>query len=80
METSKCALCDRPAAIHETIIEAGVALTRHYCKEHGHGVIPKVAVRVDAAGLRAAADYYRNLPVEERQHYELLQRLSRRGG
>lgn len=35
MNSPKCARCDRPATIHETVIEKETVLERHYCRRHG---------------------------------------------
>jgi hypothetical protein len=35
MNSPKCARCDKPATIHETVVEKGVVMERHYCRRHG---------------------------------------------
>jgi hypothetical protein len=38
MNSPKCARCDRPATVHETLVENGIVTERHYCRRHGQPV------------------------------------------
>ncbi len=82
MEQPQCLVCARPAEIHETVVEAGSAVTRHYCKIHGQGVMPKLALAADAAArarfLKEAEHYYQGLPENEKEHLQLFHRATHR--
>ena len=75
----RCAICEQPATIHETTIEAGVATSRHFCQEHGESPLPPVDPALQAASLRALEEHFNSLSDAEREHMALLHRFSKRG-
>jgi len=79
MPGPKCERCERSATIHETTIEAGKAIARHYCPEHGKTLMPPLDPEVQAAGLLAVEEYYNSLSDAERENLALLYRLQKRG-
>jgi hypothetical protein len=70
------------ATIHETAIEGGAAVARHFCQEHGAAVwqaaVPHADPQAEAAALQAIGDYLRSLSDEEKSQLAELCRLSRR--
>ncbi len=72
----KCAVCGQPATIHETALDAGSAVTRHFCQEHGQATWEATAPRVDPASVPSLEEYWRGLSEAEKEHYAELYRLS----
>lgn len=75
MHGPRCAICGRPATVHETAIDAGATTSRHLCPEHGEPLLPKVDAGAQAAGLQALREYYDGL---SEAWLALAYRLSRR--
>ena len=74
-----CAVCGQPATIHETAIEAGAAVARHFCQEHGEVAWRATAPPLgDAASLQALEERWRGLSEVEQEHLALLYRLTHR--
>lgn len=71
-----CAICGKPATIHETAVEGEGAVTRHLCQEHGEAVLPAIKLGLEAA--QAAEELNRNLSDAEKEHFALLYRLTHR--
>jgi hypothetical protein len=74
-----CDICGQPATIHDTAINAGEAVSRHRCQEHGESLLTTSIPGVDAASLPTAEELYQRLSESERKHFALLYRLTRRG-
>jgi hypothetical protein len=84
MHPFPCDVCGQPATIHETALEAGTAVVRHYCEEHGKSAWAD-ALRLDdpssqAEALKAAKEYYRSLSDEEKAQLAELHRFTRHRG
>jgi hypothetical protein len=74
-----CAICGQPATIHETVIEAGAAVTRHFCQEHGEAACRAMAPSLgDADSHQALEVRWRGLSEAEQEHLALLYRLTHR--
>jgi hypothetical protein len=75
----KCVVCGQPAAIHETVVQAGTAVTRHFCPEHGAAALPPLVPGSPDAARQAAQEHFDRLSDAEKEHYALLYRLGKRG-
>jgi hypothetical protein len=76
----KCAICGKPATIHDTLIEARAATSRHFCPEHAEPSLPPVFRGSQADAMKALEEYYHSLSDSERENMALLNRLSKLGG
>ena len=83
MDHPKCEVCGKPAAIHETAIENGVAVGSHQlCKLHGESRWQSAVQAAEAStpdALTQLTAWYRGLTDVERSRLEMEYRLMRRG-
>jgi hypothetical protein len=76
----KCAICGKPATIHDTVIESQAATSRHFCPEHAEPAPVPVFRGSQADAQKALEEYYHSLSDSERENMALLYRLSKLGG
>jgi hypothetical protein len=73
----KCDVCGQPATIHETAVENGTAVARHYCAEHGEASWQATAPAIDPAAVQTLEEYWRGLSDAEKEQLAELYRLSK---
>jgi hypothetical protein len=77
-----CEICGQASAFHETVIEEGKAVTRHYCQAHGEegwrAAAPPPDAESQAGALQAMAEAWGNLSQPEKEQLAELYRLSKR--
>jgi hypothetical protein len=71
-----CDNCGQPATIHETVIEDGDVITRHFCQEHG--VAPLQAADLGLETPQSAEELLHRFSAAERGRIALLHRLTHR--
>jgi hypothetical protein len=74
----QCGYCGEPATIHETCVENGQVLVRHFCSAHGKDLIPAIESADHGAALRVVTEMYDRLSETEKNELVLLRRVSRR--
>jgi hypothetical protein len=81
MHEHTCEFCDQPAMIHETAIESGGVVERHYCEAHG-AVVRSAGVRADEPNVQAAfanlVAWYDGLSDAEKARLQTEYRRTRR--
>ncbi|MFZ5828839.1 MAG: hypothetical protein ACOY3P_02060 [Planctomycetota bacterium] len=75
MFETRCTICGQRATIHETAVEPGGAIARHFCQKHGAALISNLDLGLQS--LQSAAEQFRQLTDAEKALYADLARIRR---